>query len=107
MILYAVALALTQFLDHPVHVSGQGSFEGIVRAIDLDARRFEIREVRDIGAVRCIYEPDKQESVKNVLDRRVRVAGSYETMENRKPRLIAVSSIDVFNVAERQIDIGL
>lgn len=99
--------ALTRSLDRPVRVSGQGCFEGIVRAIDLDARRFEIREVRDIGAVRCIYEPDQQESVKNVLDRRVRVAGSYEAMENRKPRLIAVSSIDVFDVAERQIDIAI
>ena len=99
--------ALTQFLDRPVHVSGQGSFEGIVRATDLDARRFEIREVKDIGAVRCIYEPDQKKSVKNVLNRRVRVAGSYETMENQKPRLIAVSSIDVFDVAERQIDVAL
>lgn len=99
--------ALTQSLDRPIRVSGQGSFEGIVRAIDLDARRFEIREVRDIGAVRCIYEPDQQESVKNVLDRRVRVAGNYETMKNRKPRLVAVSSIDIFDVAERQIDVAL
>ena len=98
---------LSQSLARPIRISGQGSFEGIVRAIDLDARRFEIREVKDIGAVRCIYEPAQQESVKDVLDRRVRVDGSYETMENRKPRLIAVSSIDVFNVAERQIDIGL
>ena len=98
--------ALSQSLARPIRISGQGSFEGIVRAIDLDARRFEIREVKDIGGIRCIYEPDQQESVKNVLDRRVRVGGSYETMENRKPRLIAVSSIDVYNESKQQINIS-
>ena len=98
---------LNQSLVRPIRISGQGSFEGIVRAIDLDARRFEIREVTDIGAIRCIYEPSQQESVKNILDRRVRVSGSYETTRNRKPRLIAVSSIDVSDAAKHQIDIEL
>ena len=94
--------ALNQSLTRPVRISGQGSFEGIVRAIDLDARRFEVREVEDIGAIRCIYEPKQQESVKDILDRRVRVSGSYETMKNKKPRLIDVVSIDVSDISERQ-----
>ena len=94
--------ALNQSLTRPVRISGQGSFEGIVRAIDLDARRFEVREVEDIGAIRCIYEPKQQESVKDILDRRVRVSGSYETMKNQKPRLIDVASIDVSDISERQ-----
>ena len=94
--------ALNQSLTRPVRISGQGSFEGVVRAIDLDARRFEVREVEDIGAIRCIYESNHQESVKDILDRRVRVSGSYETMKNQKPRLIDVASIDVSDISERQ-----
>ena len=93
---------LSQSLSRPIRISGQGSFEGIVRAIDLDARRFEIREVKDIGAIRCIYELNQQESVTNILDRRVRVSGNYETMKNQKPRLIAVVSIEVSDIWSKQ-----
>ena len=98
---------LNQALARPVRIAGEGSFEGVVRAIDLDTRRFEIREVSDIGAIRCIYELNQQELAKNVLDRRIRVAGSYETMENQKPRLIAVTSIDVIECPAQQADLTL
>ena len=98
---------LNQSLTRSVRVSGQGSFEGVVRAIDLDTRRFEIRNVKDIGAIRCMYEPSQQESAKNVLDRRIRVDGNYETMENQKPRLIAVTSIKVLDAPIQQDNLKL
>ena len=98
---------LRQSLAQPVRVSGEGSFEGIVREIDLDARRFEIREVTGVGTIRCMYEPSQQELAKDVLDRRVMVGGSYETMENQKPRLIAVSSIEPIDDPEQQTDLDL
>ena len=99
--------ALRQSLIRPVRISGEGSFEGVVRAIDLDARRFEIRDVKDIGTIRCIFEPNQQELAKNVLDRRIQVAGSYETIENQKPRLIAVASIDIVDDPEQQTDLNI
>ena len=98
---------LLQSLARPVRVAGSGSFEGVVRAIDLDARRFEIREVKDIGTIRCIYEPDQKELAKDVLDRRIVVSGNYETMENQKPRLIAVTSVDEVDDPEQQTDLKL
>ena len=87
---------LNSAVKRPVRASGSGSFVGIVRAIDLDARRFEIRHVQDIGAIRCVYAKNVEESVRKILDTRVRVTGQYETLPNRKPRLINVSSMEIF-----------
>ena len=85
--------ALRHALDRPIRVSGEGSFEGVVRAVDLDARRFEIRRVEGVGTIRCMYQTDQDRIVADILDNRVRVSGSFETSPNRKPRFIAVESI--------------
>ena len=82
-------------------MGGRGSFVGVVREIDLDAKRFEIRHVADVGAIRCVYGPHMEEQARQVLDKRVRVDGQYETLPNRKPRLIEVSAMDVL-VEEQQ-----
>ena len=79
----------------PVRVTGSGSFKGVVRAIDLDARRFEIRSVDDIGAIRCIYGSDRDALAKEILDKVVVVAGEYEAQADQRPRLIQVSSMEV------------
>ena len=98
---------LNQALGRPIRVKGYDSFVGVVRAIDLDARRFHIREVENIGALRCMYGPGEHETAKTALDRRVRVAGSYEATENQKPRLIAITSIEVLDAPERQVSLDL
>ena len=97
---------LNQALGSPIRVTGQGSFEGVVRAIDLDARRFHIREVEHIGGLRCMYGPGEHETAKTALDRRVRVSGNYEVTENQKPRLIAVTSIELLDDPARQFDMS-
>ena len=86
---------LREAVARPVKVSGCDSFVGIVREIDLDARRFEIRHVEGIGGIRCVYRSDMETTVRQMLDRYVRVQGDYETSGNRKPRLIDVSSMEV------------
>lgn len=86
---------LEHAVRRPVRVTGSGSFRGVVRAIDLDARRFEIRRVDGIGAIRCIYGSDRDALAKQILDTEVIVAGQYEAQPDRKPRLIEVSSLDV------------
>ena len=98
---------LNQALGSPIRVKGHGSFEGVVRAIDLDARRFHIREVEHIGGLRCMYGHGEHETAKTALDRRVRVSGSYEVTENQKPRLIAVTSIELLNDPARQGNLDL
>ena len=81
----------------PVRVTGSGSFSGTVRAIDLDARRFEIRRVDGIGAIRCIYGADRDLLAREILDTQVTVTGEYEAQQDQRPRLIQVSSMEVVN----------
>ena len=86
---------LKSAVSRPVRVTGSGRFSGIVRAIDLDARRFEIRNVDGIGAIRCVYGSDRDALAKTILDTQVTVAGEYEAQQDQKPRLIQVSSMEV------------
>lgn len=95
---------LNQSLSKPVRVSGQGVFQGVVREIDLDAHRFELRRVQGTGAIRCVYGPGEQELVRTILDAQISVDGSYEESENEQPRLISVSSIEVLRSPEEQLD---
>lgn len=98
---------LNQSLSKPVRVSGDGQFKGVVREIDLDARRFELRRVQGAGAIRCVYDPSQQELVRSILDAQIRVSGSYEAAENEQPRLISVSSIEVVRTPEQQLNMNL
>jgi hypothetical protein len=96
---------LKQALAKPLRVSGTGDFEGVVREIDLDAMRFEIRRVRGAGAIRCVYGPSHQNLVRTILDATVRVAGTFEVFLNQQPRLVAVQTIELVSKAPRQTDI--
>ena len=86
---------LNRAVARPVRTSQEGSFEGVIREVDLDARRFEIRRVANAGAIRCMYQSEAHELVRHNLDARVRVTGQYETLAGHQPRLIAVSSLEV------------
>ena len=87
--------ALNRAVDRPVRVSGSGTFEGLVREVDLDARRFEIRHVEGIGAIRCVYMSEMDALVREILDARIRVEGGYETLANSQPRLMRVAAMKV------------
>lgn len=96
---------LKQALTKPVRVSGAGEFEGVVREIDLDAMRFEIRGVRGAGAIRCVYGPNQQRLVRTILDATVRVSGKFEAFQNQQPRLVAVQAIELLKKPPLQTDI--
>ena len=93
---------LNRAIARPVRTSQEGSFEGVIREVDLDARRFEIRRVANAGAIRCMYQSEAHELVRHSLDARVRVTGQYETLAGRQPRLIAVSSLEVLERPSQQ-----
>ena len=96
---------LDRAIARPVRASHEGSFEGVIRAVDLDARRFEIRRVANAGAIRCMYQSEAHELVRHNLDARVRVTGQYETLAGHQPRLIAVSSLEVLEPPAQQSEI--
>ena len=85
---------LSQSLSKPVKQKVEGSFQGIVRQIDLDARRFQIKEVEKIGTIRCKYASNLDQQVREILDASATVTGMYDVTENGQPRLMDVAEIE-------------
>jgi hypothetical protein len=98
-------LALSQALVSPVKVSTTGTFDGLVREVDLDARRFEIRGVSGVGAIRCVYGPMHDQVVRVALDARIRVSGRYDTIEGQRPRFMAVDGLEVLSSPGTQLNL--
>jgi hypothetical protein len=76
----------------------RNSFEGVVREIDLNALRFEMRCPGQRG-IRCIYGEGERPTVQASLNCSVRVSGSYEAAASGEPRLVAVETIEILNRA--------
>jgi len=78
----------------PTRAPGRASFVGTVREVDLDAARFEIRNVEGHPEdIRCAHELDEQE-VKQLVDRRVRAAGTPEYGPRGTVRLLWVDEVE-------------
>jgi len=98
-------VALGQALASPVKVSTSGTFDGLVREVDLDARRFEIRGVSGVGAIRCVYGPMHDQVVRAALDAKIRVSGRYDTIDGQQPRFMAVDILEVLSSPEVQLNL--
>jgi hypothetical protein len=85
-----VRRALSTELRHPVKTFQRRTVEGVVREIDLDARRFELRRVRGAGSIRCIYAEDYTHQAVKWLDRKLKATGGVEFGPNNEPRLLLV-----------------
>jgi hypothetical protein len=98
---------LRQSLNQPSskRSSGTDSFEGVVREIDLDALRFEIRGARYQRGIRCIYDDRHKGQAREILDCTVRVSGGYEAAADEQPRLVAVESIEILKRPAEQMDL--
>ncbi|MCE1165937.1 MAG: hypothetical protein LWX07_11105 [Bacteroidetes bacterium] len=97
---------INDFIKNPIKKSKIiKSYDGIVREIDLDANRFELRQIinREITDIRCIYKKEYYKEIKNLLDKRIRVSGIVE-FYNEKPRLMQVSNVS-FPENKDQIEI--
>ena len=70
------------------------TFVGTVREVDLDASRFEIRNVEGQPQdIRCAHELEEDE-VKRLMDRRVRVRGVPEYGAKNVVRLLWVDEVE-------------
>jgi len=85
-----VRRALASAIRRPVKSPRRGTYEGTVREIDLDARRFELRRVKGEGVVRCAYASTYDNEALRWLNRRLRVTGKVELGPNGEPRLLLV-----------------
>ena len=89
-------VVIREALNRPKLVSPKkGSFTGQIREIDLDAKRFHLRSIKDCGSLRCIFpEHYKEQEFKGVLGAMVSVSGYYEENKDGKPRLLLVERIE-------------
>lgn len=88
-------------------MKANGEFEGVVREVDLDARRFEIRGRGASVGMRCIYEPAYDGQIIGMLNAAVRVKGSYEAAADEQPRLVRVEQITVTRPPDQQLVLGV
>jgi hypothetical protein len=88
-------------------MKANGEFEGVVREVDLDARRFEIRGRGASVGMRCIYEPAYDGQIIGMLNAAVRVKGSYEAAADEQPRLVRVEQITVTRPPDMQLVLGV
>jgi hypothetical protein len=73
------------------------SFVGTVREVDLDASRFEIRNVEgQADDVRCAHELEEAD-VKRLVDKRVRVKGTPEYGTRKTVRLLWVDEVELLD----------
>lgn len=88
-------VVLRDALRHPkLGNRHNGSFIGEIREIDLDKKRFHLRNIPNIGAIRCVWPKDREEgNAKSLLGNTVKVSGDYETDTQGKPRLMLVADI--------------
>lgn len=98
-------ITLSHALVSPVRVSTSGTFDGMVREVDLDARRFEIRGVSGVGAIRCVYGAMHDQVVRSALDARIRVSGRYDTTEGQRPRFMAVDGLELLSKPSAQLNL--
>lgn len=71
------------------------TFVGTVREVDLDASRFEIRNVDgNFEDIRCAHELEEAE-VKSLVDRRVRVSGTAEYGPKGTVRLLWIDEVEL------------
>lgn len=99
---------LAQAVAKPLRQSQALALEGTVRAIDLDARRFELRGVNgsQTQAVRCLYGKGLESLAHGWLNQRLRVSGQGERGLNGLPRLLLVESVVILTPArESAVDV--
>lgn len=94
---YATRRALNHILRSPVKETEIITLEGDVREIDLDERRFELRQIShgEINDLRCIYGKEAlDESARQWLGDRLKVSGRVQRDASGRPRLMKVKHLE-------------
>jgi hypothetical protein len=95
---------ISKMLARPVDSKEKMEFEGTVREIDLDAKRFELRGIsgHQVHDIRCAYSSVLDIEPRKLLDAKVRVRGWVERRPDEAPRLVAVDLVEILSTQSRQ-----
>lgn len=76
-----------------------GVFVGELREVDLDANRFHLRNIPDIGNLRCAMVLNV-DHIRPLIGGGIRVEGVYETDGHDRPRLMEVHKIEPYQMQQ-------
>lgn len=93
---------LRQALARPVQKHGFGEFVGVVRELDLDLMRFELRRLQAVESLRCAYLDIPEDRARGLLNATVRVSGPVEHDARGRPRLLQVERWEILQTAPQQ-----
>lgn len=79
----------------------RATYVGVVREIDLDLKRFELRGVDNIRTLRCAYDMPDEGVPKTWVDRRVIVQGLVEQDRQGQPAMMWATDIEIVPDDER------
>ncbi len=77
-----------------------GVFVGELREIDLDAKRFHLRNVPGVGGIRCVLGDLNADIARRLIGHGVKVSGEYEADASGRPRLMRVQSVEPYQVQQ-------
>ncbi len=83
----------------------RGKFTGFAREVDLDKTRIHLRNVPDVGTLRCIVPQLGTSHARQLLGGLVQVTGQYATDRAGRPRLIFVESIEPIHASQTELGI--
>lgn len=91
--------ALRQALARPVPGHRTMEVTGIVRELDLDLMRFDLRQIAGIGNLRCAYVDIPEEQARAMLGSLATVRGTAAVDESGRARLLQVDRVQVLRGA--------
>lgn len=84
---------------HPMlRATKSGTFVGQLREVDLDARRFQLRGVPQVGTLRCVLDALNADIARKHIGQGAKVTGVYESDRQGRPRLMRVETIEPFQI---------
>lgn len=93
---------LRRAIERPVKRIDRGRYVGVVRELDLDLMRFELRRMPGVVSLRCVYPELGEERARTLLNAVIEVAGWVEYDGKGQPRLLQVESLDILQQPPEQ-----
>ncbi len=98
---------IRQAMVKPVKRKEFGNFTGVVRELDLDLQRLELRRMSGVPSLRCAYADVPELRAMSLLNATVRVSGPVEYGPDGSPRLLQIEGLEVIQPAPDQLHINL
>lgn len=104
----AVRAQINEILAQPTVGKELVEFEGTVREMDLDAKRFDLRGISNesVQDIRCVYSKEDIPNARALLDSRVRVSGYVARRSDEAPRLLSLERIKILRLADNERSAG-